>query len=78
MEKVLEGFVEKSEWEQEKRYGVRLFTIRRFKGHETAYQRSRYGVSIKLIKKGLKAMLKTESSSLPFLDIKLPGQDATF
>ena len=47
MEKVLEGFVEKSEWEQEKRYGVRLFTIRRFKGHETAYQRSRYGVSIK-------------------------------
>ena len=48
MEKVLEGFVEKSEWEQEKRYGVRLFTIRRFKGHETAYQRSRYDVSVKL------------------------------
>ena len=46
--------------------------------NDTAYGSSRDGVSIKLIKKGLKAMLKTEFSSLPFLDIKLLGQDATF
>ena len=75
---MLEGFVKKGEWEQEKRSGVRLFTIRCFKGHDTPYQWSRDGVSVKLIKKGLKAMLKTEFSSLPFLDIKLLGQDATF